>query len=535
MAISRRSLLAASATGLLLDGLSAHRVLADTTTPRRGGSLTATWGGLEPQSLFVPGGGGSSPFMTSTKVLERLLANRSDLSFENVLAASVEPAADFRSYTIHLRPNVTWHDGAPFTAEDVVWTFTQFWKPFALTVALKALDSVEVTDPLTVVVKFSSPVPEFYFRSTLSSQGAQVLPKHLYEGHDIVTNPVNNKPIGTGPWRVKEWQRGSHVEYERNPTYWDSGKPYLDRLFIRWWRDPASRSAAFEAGELDLGISNPTPTPDIDRLKKTGKFQITTQGYETCSWCATIEFNQRRDNVKRREVRQALLQAIDTQFIVDTVFFGRGRPGTSPIHSNNQRFYNANVPKYAFDPDKAAALLDAAGLKKGADGKRFTVQLVAAGWFEENGKIGQYIKQQLEDIGVAVNLTVADRATSLKQIYSDYDYDIAISNYTAPIEPLPVITQYYTTDGIVKGAAFRNATGYSNPEMDALVAHFAVETDEQKRVQLAHDFQRLAVTELPLLPLVEFDSFTIARNRVHGHSSWANYIGESWGDLWVDG
>ena len=163
------------------------------------------------------------------------------------------------------------------------------------------------------------------------------------------------------------------------------------------------------------------------------------------------------------------------------------------------------------------------------------MQLVAAGWFEENGKIGQYIGQQLEDIGVAVNLTVADRATSLKQIYSDYDYDIAISNYTAPIEPLPVITQYYTTDGIVKGAAFRNATGYSNPEMDALVAHFAVETDEQKRVQLAHDFQRLAVTELPLLPLVEFDSFTIARNRVHGHSSWANYIGESWGDLWVDG
>jgi len=160
--------------------------------------------------------------------------------------------------------------------------------------------------------------------------------------------------------------------------------------------------------------------------------------------------------------------------------------------------------------------------------------LVAAGWFEENGKIGQYIKQALEDIGVAVNLSVPDRATSLKQIYTDYDYDIAISNYTAAIEPLPLITQYYTTDGIVKGAAFRNATGYSNPKMDALVSAFAIETDQAKRKQMAFDFQTLAVTEVPFIPLVEFESYTIAAKRVHNVANWANYIGESWADLWVD-
>ncbi|KAA5610716.1 ABC transporter substrate-binding protein [Rhodovastum atsumiense] len=533
MQMTRRGVLAASTAGVLLNGIWQPAARA-AGTPRRGGSLTATWGGFEPQALFVPGGGGSSPFMTSTKVLERLLGQTSDLKFVNILAESVQAAPDFRSYTLRLREGVTWHDGRPFAADDVVFSVLQFWKPFALTVALKALTGAEAKDPRTVVLSFASPVPDFYLRSTLSGQNSVILPKHLYEGRDLVTNPVNNKPIGTGPWVVREWVRGSHVEYERNPNYWDSGKPYLDRLFIRWWRDPASRAAAFEAGELDMGISNPVPVPDIERLTRTGRFQATTRGYETCSWCATIEFNLRRENVNRREVRQALLHGIDRQFIVDTVYFGKGKVGTSPIHSNNPVFYNRDVPRYDFDPAKAARLLDAAGLKKRRGG-RFTVQLLAANWFEENAKNGQYVKQALEDLDITVNLTTPDRATSLKRIYTDYDFDIALSNYTAPIEPVPIITQYYTTDGIVKGAPFRNANGFSDPAMDDLVSHLATETDEAKRKVLANQFQADAVAQANLLPMVEFDSFTVTRSDVRNHSGWANYIGESWADLWREG
>ncbi|WP_159994684.1 ABC transporter substrate-binding protein [Roseomonas sp. 18066] len=525
--ISRRGLLAAS-TALLALPVQAQ------TAPRRGGQVTATWGGLEPQALFVPGGGGSSPFMTSTKVLERLLAFTADLRFEPVLATEIQPAEDFLQYRILLRQGVTWHDGRPFTAEDVVFTVTQLWKPIALGVALKALASAEADGPHAVVLRFSSPVPEFFLRSTLASQFAQVIPKHLYEGRDIITNPVNNKPVGTGPWVVKEWVRGSHVEYARNDKYWDAGKPYLDRLFIRWWRDPASRAAAFEAGALDLGLSNPVPPPEIDRLTRTGRFEASSDGYQTASWCSTIEFNQRRDHVKRREVRQALLHGIDRQFIADTVYYGRARPGVSPIHSSNALFFSGDVPRYDFDPKKAAALLDQAGLPRRRGG-RFSLSLVSAGWFEENVKIGQYVKQALEDLDIEVTLAVPDRATSLKRIYSDYDYDIAISNYTAPIEPVPVITQYFTSDGIVKGAAFRNATGFSDPAMDAIVQQFAGETSEAARKGLARDFARLATTELPHTPLVEFDSFTVARKGLRNHSRYGNQIGESWADLWVEG
>ena len=127
-----------------------------------------------------------------------------------------------------------------------------------------------------------------------------------------------------------------------------------------------------------------------------------------------------------------------------------------------------------------------------------------------------------------------DRATSLKRIYTDYDYDVAISNNSGGIELIPQTTQYYTTDGIVKGAAFRNATGYSNPKMDELVARMATETDEPKRIALVKDFDRLAAIEAPLLPMVDLEPVTIARSDVRNHSTTADFMGESWAEVWLD-
>lgn len=531
MPFTRRHILAGAAAAGLAPGFA--RDAFAQATPKRGGTLVATWGGFEPQALFVPPGGGSSPFFTSTKPLERLLKLDQQLKWEGVLAERVEPAPDFRSYTAHLRRGVTWHDGKDFTAEDVVFSAMQYWKPLSVGVALTALSGARALDSHTVRFEFDRPVPEFFFRAVLAGQGGLVIPKHIYETGDIFTNPANNRPIGTGPWKFREWARGSHVEWARNENYWDLGKPYLDRLFIRWWRDPASRLAAMESGALDLGLFNPIPLPEVDRLVRTGRYVADTRGWESSAWCATIEFNVRNQPLQRREVRQALMHAIDRQLIVDTVFFKRGRVGVNPILSANSLFHTGDVPKYEFDTAKAARMLDAAGLRKGRNG-RFTVNLLAAGWFEENGKIGQIVQQGLEDVDIKVNLTVPDRPTSLKRIYTDYDFDIAISNYTAPVEQVPVITQYYVSDGIAKGVAFRNANGFHTPEFDALVAAFTVETDPDKRKSMAHQIGRMAATEVPFLPLVEFDSLTVARSDVRNISTGSNWMGETWSDLWLD-
>src|SRR5262249_32817775 len=163
----------------------------------------------------------------------------------------------------------------------------------------------------------------------------------------------------------------------------------------------------------------------------------TPKGYEESVWSTTLECNMRNPVFEKREVRQAMFHAIDRIFIAKTVYYGYARPGTGPIYSPNTEFFTKETYSTAFDPRKAAALLDAAGYHKKGKDPRFTLNLLAAGWFIENGKIGAYVKQALEDVGVGVNLTVPDRQTSIKRIYTDYDFDLAISNQANPSEPVP--------------------------------------------------------------------------------------------------
>lgn len=515
-----------AATTLSLPGA----VLAQ-ETPKSGGTLVATWGGFEPQAVFVPGGGGSSPLISSTKILEPLIRMDGSAEFIPVLATEVTPSEDYTTYDITIRESVTWHDGTAFTVDDVIFSANEYWLPIVAKAALANFEGIEKVDDTTVRMTFSQPTPEFFIKNTLST--SLVLPKHIYEGSEIATNPINNTPVGTGPFKFKEWVRGSHIEYEKNADYWDEGKPYVDGLVLRYWRDAASRAAAMEAGELMLGVFNPIPAPDIDRLSETEDFVATTEGYLGAAWASTIEFNSRRDVVKDPAVRQAIMTALDRQLIADVVYFGRAKPGTSFVSSVNPMFYDDDLPTYEYDPDKAAEMLDAAGYPL-EDGKRFTVNVLAAGWFEENGKVGQFVKQNLEDIGIEVNLTVPDRASSLKQIYGDYDYDIALSNHASQVEQVPKQTDYFATSGIVQGAAFRNANGYSNPVVDEIVAKMAVETDADVRVELAHEFQEILATDLPITILVEMESTTVHSAMVKGLGDRADISADSWSNAWLD-
>jgi len=501
--------------------------------PKRGGTLVATWGGGEPQACYVPAGGGSSPTFSSSKLFERLGNRRMDGVFEGELAEAWKPAADFKSYTIKIRKGVKFHDGKDMTPDDVVYSIDEIWKKYAAASAMTDFAGVEAPDADSVVVKFNKPVPEFFFSSLLCGNVNYIVPKHIYAGSDPVTNAANNAPIATGPWKFKEWVRGSHFEYVKNDAYWRKDMPYLDRLIIRYVRDPAGRAAAMEAGDIHIGVFNPVAPPDIKRLTATGKFVATPKGYEESVWSTSFEVNMRNPIFAKREVRQAMFHAIDRSFIAKTVYYGYARPGTSPIFSPNTEFFTADTFKTEFDPKKAAALLDGAGHPKKADGKRFTLNLLAAGWFTENGKIGSFVKQSLEDVGVGINLTVPDRPTSIKRIYTDYDFDLAISNQANPSEPVPSTTQYYTSDGIKKGVPFRNASGFHTDEVDALVEKIKVETDPAKRKALVVEFQKITTLEAPNLPLVELESITVASTKVQNHSNDPNYLAATWHDIWL--
>ena len=124
-----------------------------------------------------------------------------------------------------------------------------------------------------------------------------------------------------------------------------------------------------------------------------------------------------------------------------------------------------------------------------------------------------------------------DRPTSLRRIYTDYDYDISLSNQSQTIEPVPTLTQYFTTDGILKGVPFRNANGYSNPEVDTLVAEIAVETDQAKRKALMVRFQQIVMTDVPLVELVQVLSSNVMLPNVRYAATPADIFGANWAEL----
>ena len=478
--------------------------------------------------MFAPGGGGGGPGFTGSKVLERLARYNKDQSFTPVLATGWTIAPDNRSITLNLRPGVTWHDGQPFGAADVAWSVQSYWKPFYPQSILDYLAGVDVTNPNEVVIRFDRPVPEFSLLLLLSAGANYVLPKHLYDGKDLLLNPVNAAPVGTGPWKFSKWVRGSYAEFAKNPTYWQPGKPKLDKLIIRWWREPASRAAAFQTGELDAGFSNPVPLNDVKTFQADPRVRVE---FEDEGLAMSVYYNTQNPIYSDRKVRQALAHAIDRDFIARTVYYGFAKPAISPIISTNKLYFTTDVPQYAFDPALAASLLDDAGYPVKADGKRFAMNLLASGWSEENGKVGAYLKQVFGDLKIDVTLNVPDRPNSLKALYTDYDFDVAYSQGGGTSDDLrPELAQLFITAGIKKGLIFRNASRYSSPAMDDLVKRITVEIDPVKRTDLIHQFARLALTDLPMFPVVEWPSHVITQKTVElNTTAWASST-DSWAD-----
>ncbi len=523
MALSRRLfLLSLTTSTAVLAGCAPGAARAPSKT------LTATIGYPEPHTMFAPGGGGGGPGFTGSKVLERLARYNKDRSFSPVLAETWTIADDKKSISIQLRSGIRWHDGKPFTADDVAWTIQSYWKPFYPQSILDYLAGIDVPSPTDVILRFDQPVPEFSLLLLISAAANYILPKHLYAGTDLLLNPVNAAPVGTGPWKFSKWERGAYAEFVKNPDYWQAGKPKLDKLIVRWWREPASRAAALQTGELDAGFSNPVPLNDVKQFQADPKVRVE---FEDEGLAMSVYFNTKTPIYSDKRVRQALAHAIDKDFIARTIYYNLAKPAVSPILSSNTLYFTDDVPKYDFDPALAGKLLDEAGYPVKADGTRFAMNLLASGWSEENGKVGAYLKQVLGDLKIAVTLTVPDRPNSLKALYTDYSFDVAYSQGGGTSDDLkPELAQLFITAGIKKGLIFRNASRYSSPEMDDLVSRITVEIDPAKRKDLIQQFARLAMTDLPMLPVVEWPSHVIFQKTVDLNTTAAYRSTDSWAD-----
>ena len=478
-------------------------------------SSAATGTTLVANTLPEPAGlaAGSTPAnptnVVSSNLFDGLITY--DEAFRPVpqLATSWTESADRRTITFTLRNDVKWHDGVPFTSADVQYSIMEVSKkvhPIARPTFAQIV-AVDTPDPHTVVFRLAQPSPVIW--SYLDTSSAFIFPKHLYAGTDPLTNPYNAKPVGTGAFVFKEWNRGNYIRLAKNPDYWDKGKPHVDELIFRIIPDASARSIALQNGNVQYAPLTPVSLVEARRLEQNPDLVIDTKGWRSNAPMFFMDFNLRQKRFQDVRVRQAIAHAINLKQLTKTVFYDFATPATGPVPSYQSRFYTADTPQYPYDPKKAEALLDAAEFPRGADGVRMRFNHLNHTYGEDFQRAGQFIQQQLKRIGVEVTLENYDLPTYLRKIYTDHDFDTMNVFYAAFADPQIGVIRRFWSKNIISGAPWSNGSGYTSPEMDAIVETIQTAQDPEQRTQAIHQLQVLAQRDLPSISLAELKFFRI--------------------------
>ena len=485
----------------------------------------------EPTALVDLATTATNVLKVSPKVVEGLLDYDFRLQPKPSLATSWEVSDDSRKFVFHLRHGVKWHDGKPFTSADVAYSIQTLRQvhPRAKTTFANVTD-IATPDPYTVVITLSKPAP--WLLKAFSSSETPIVPKHIYDNTDVLGNPANNAPIGTGPFRFVKWVRGSYIEYERNNDYWDTGKPYLDRIVVKVISDPAARTVAFEDGSVDLSGDSPVPLSDVQRLKGDPKLALETRGYEFQAGVARIEFNLDNPVLKNLKVRQAIASALDREVIRKVIYYGYATPLASPIIPSNP-YYDPTPTPYPFNVERANALLDESGYPRKADGTRFALTVDPLPIGDLPTRTAAYVKSALARVGITVTVRSQDLSAYLKRIYTDRDFDFSINGMSNLFDPVAGVARLYTTSNFRRGVPFTNGSHYSNPEIDQLFTQVAEETDEAKRKQLFSQIQRILERDLPDINLVSPQYLTVYSRTVHNHTISPDGVSASFADVWL--
>jgi peptide/nickel transport system substrate-binding protein len=455
-----------------------------------------------------------------------------DLDYKNHpdLAESWDISADGLTYTFRLRRGVKWHDGRPFTSADVKFTFMDVLAKYHPTgrQAFSMVETVDTSDPNVAVVKLKAPFGPFLFMTTESS--APILPKHALEGQDIVNGEFSKKPIGTGPFKLVEATKGSHYVLERNPDYFKPGRPYLDRVVLRVMPNGASRVLAFEKGEVDVLYTFSLPREQAGRVKALPN--VVSKDFMLYPEVVTLFFNLKDSKpLGELKVRQAVAHAIDKAFIADKGYFGLSKPAISPIPSNLPWAHNPRVPVYDYDPAKAATLLDEAGYPKGAGGERFALRLSYDPANSAANKAAEIVAQQLRGVAINVKPAPMERSLLLSKVFTQYEFDLFIHNYTTYGDPALGVSRAYTCDSI-KPLPFVNVARYCNPKVDELFRLGASAATQAERAKPYQSVQEILMRDLPAIPLLEYGDTNVARGRVRNiFTSRSSH--ERWDEVWV--
>jgi peptide/nickel transport system substrate-binding protein len=527
--------------------LLAHAGLAQ-TAPQTDYKPTKAGGGGALKLLFWQAATLLNPhFAVGTKdaegsriFYEPLAAWDPDGNLVPVLAAEIPDienggvAADGTSVTWKLKKGVEWHDGRPFTADDVVfnWEYASDPATAATTIGNYRDAKVEKIDPLTVLVRFEKPTP--FWANAFVAFGGMIIPKHLFEpykGANSRDAPANLKPVGTGPYRFVEFKPGDLVRGERNPAYHVPNRPYFDTIEMKGGGDAVSAArAVIQTGEYDYAWNMQVEDEILVRLENAGNARgraeiVQSRAMEHIQLNSTdpwTEVDGERSSPKTKHpllgdpaVRQALRLLVD-RGSVEAHIYGRAGVATGNFLNNPERFVSKNT-KWEFNVDKANRLLEEAGWNRGPDGIRAKDGKKLKLVFQTSinaprQKTQAIIKQACQKAGIDVELKSVTGSVYFSSDVANPDTarkfyaDIQMYTTGTPSVPDPerFMQQFVSWEIASKDNKWQgsNPTRWRNEEYDKIFRAAQGELDPVKRAALFIKMNDLVVEDVAVIPVV---------------------------------
>ncbi|MDF1523967.1 MAG: ABC transporter substrate-binding protein [Trueperaceae bacterium] len=474
-------------------------------TPTPGGTAIVVLGS-DPEHLNAGISTGYPVGAVGASVYSALIAIGADGAPYGELAESWTVSDDNLVYTFDLRP-ATFHDGEPVTAADVVYSMTDVLAPNhgRFQRAFNEMASVVAPDPETVVITLNRPYAPLL--SLLTVFDAPVLPKHVFEGTDPLTNPANEAPIGSGPFRFVEWVRGERVVLERFEDYFLE-PALLDRVIYRTVPQDVARSVAIEVGEADLLWGFYMPTSDLGRLEANPDVAV-WKGL-TIPALYFMFMNTDHPALADVRVRQALMHAVDREQIVAQAQGGLGEVAGGPFGSAYRYAYGEATDYrtlYPFDPERARALLAEAGV--GDLTLRFVYDS-ARGAFAAAAEI---MRDNLRQVGITLDVQPVERSVMVERVYGR-DYDLTMQSFTSGGDPAIGYHRIYLS--AAPGSNFVNASGYANADVDRLLTEAAGLADQGARAALYAEAMAILAADVPTMPIFDELSTEAANAALNG-------------------
>lgn len=486
---------------------------AESTSGERAGeesaseAATASGTGKEEPTTLVYGSGDYTrinPAMDEHGEINLLLFNGlTGHDGDNAVVPALAKSWDFDeetcTYTFHLEEDVRWHDGEPFTAEDVQFTIEAIMDPENGSENAPNFEDVEeitVIDDHTISFRLSAPNVAFLDYMTMA-----ILPKHLLEGEDMQTADFFRSPIGTGPYKLASWDEGQAITLEKNADYF-RGEPNIDTIVFKIVPDDNAKALQLRAGELDLALLTPKDAATFADEEGFACYDMETADYRGILFNFQNEYWQ-----ENRDLIPAVCYAIDREAIIDAVLLGQGMAAYGPLQRNVYNY--EDVEHYDYDPEKARAVLEAAGCVLGEDGfytrNGETVGFVISVGAGDQVRIdmAQIVAQQLREIGMDVTVDIP----------AQVDWSGQMAYLIGWGSPFDADDHTYKVFGTDKGA---NYSGYSNADVDRYLTEARESDDPAVRAEAYANFQKALAADPAFAFICYIDANYVADASITG-------------------